>query len=92
MHVILPRGIVKAVDDLVGKRGRSKFFAEAAEEKLARMRLEKAASKAAGSLADVDTPGWESSESAAECVRASWQADEARFHRFQEDGWLSIGR
>jgi metal-responsive CopG/Arc/MetJ family transcriptional regulator len=84
-HVILPREILEAVDGLVGKRGRSKFIAEAAEEKLARLRLENAARKAAGSLADVDTPGWESSESAARWVQASRSADEARLHRFLED-------
>ncbi len=84
-HVILPREIVEAVDHLVGKRGRSKFFAEAAEEKLARIRLLEAARRAVGSLADVDTPGWETSESAAEWVRASRRADEERLRRFLED-------
>ncbi len=84
-HVILPRDVVDAVDNLVGKRGRSRFFAEAAEEKLARVRLENAARKAAGSLAEVAIPGWETSESAAEWVRASRKADEDRLRRFAED-------
>ncbi len=77
-QVTLPRQIVEAVDALVGKRGRSKFFAEAAGEKLARVRLLEAARRAAGSLADVDTPGWETSEAAAEWVRASRRAGEER--------------
>ncbi len=84
-HVILPRDIVEAVDGLVGKRSRSRFIAEAAEEKLARLRLERAARHAAGSLADIETPGWETSESAAEWVRASRKADEDRLRRFAED-------
>ncbi len=77
-QVTLPRQIVEAVDALVGKRGRSKFFAEAAGEKLARVRLLEAARRAAGSLADVDTPGWETSEAAADWVRASRRAGEER--------------
>ena len=35
----------------------------------------------AGALATVDIPGWETSEAAAEWVRASRQPDEARVHR-----------
>ncbi len=84
-HVIVPKELIEAVDDLVGKRGRSRFFAEAAEEKLARRRLEETARKAAGSLAAVDIPGWETSESSAEWVRASRTADEARMRHWAED-------
>ena len=43
------------------------------------------ARKVAGSLADVDIPGWETSESAAEWVRASRQVDEARLRRILEE-------
>ena len=39
------------------------------------------ARKFAGALATVDIPGWETSEAAAEWVRASRQPDEARLHR-----------
>ena len=39
------------------------------------------ARKFAGALATVDIPGWETSEAAAEWVRASRQPDEARVHR-----------
>jgi hypothetical protein len=59
-----------AVDQLVGQRGRSRFFAEAVEEKLVRVRLLQAVRKVAGSLEVVDIPGWESAETAAEWVRA----------------------
>lgn len=69
-HVVVPEKLVESVDKLVGRRGRSRFFAEAVEEKLARVRLANAARKAAGSLAGTDVPGWETSESAAEWVRA----------------------
>ncbi len=39
------------------------------------------ARKFAGALAAVDIPGWETSEAAAEWVRASRQPDAARLHR-----------
>jgi hypothetical protein len=77
-HVVVPRELVSSIDRLVGRRRRSAFFAEAAGEKLARLRLIEAAAQAAGSLADVDIPGWESSEAAAAWVHASRQADDAR--------------
>jgi metal-responsive CopG/Arc/MetJ family transcriptional regulator len=83
-HVIIPRELVDAVDGLVGRRGRSKFIAEAVEDKMAHIRLAQAAKKAAGSLVDVYIPGWETSEAAAEWVRASRRADEEKLHRIQE--------
>jgi metal-responsive CopG/Arc/MetJ family transcriptional regulator len=76
--VVLPPELVDEVDRLVGQRRRSQFFTEAAREKLARVRLVAAAHKAAGSLADVPTPEWESSEAAARWVRRSRRADDRR--------------
>jgi metal-responsive CopG/Arc/MetJ family transcriptional regulator len=75
-HVVIPKDLVASVDELVGKRARSKFFADAAAEKLARARLSRLARTVAGSLAAVDVPGWESSDAAAEWVTASRRADE----------------
>ena len=63
---------------MVGRRGRSKFLGEALEEKLARLRLIRAAEKVAGSLADTNIPGWEASESAVEWVRAARRASDLR--------------
>jgi hypothetical protein len=80
-HVILRKDVVDGIDRLVGPRSRSKFIEEAAEEKLARVRLVDAAVKAAGSLEDVDTPGWETSEVAAAWVRASRRADSDHLNR-----------
>jgi len=77
-HVVLPRRLVEAVDEMVGRRGRSKFLGEALEEKLARLRLNRAAEKAAGSLADTNIPGWKTSESAVEWVRAARRASDLR--------------
>lgn len=84
-HVIMPRALVEEVDKLVGSRSRSRFFEEAVEEKLSRVRLANAARKAVGSLKNVDIPGWETSEAAAGWVRASREADTERLQRILED-------
>lgn len=84
-HVIVPRELVESVDELVGKRSRSRFFTDAVAEKLARAKLIKAARKVAGSLANIDTPGWETSESTVEWVRASRRKDDERVSRMWEE-------
>jgi hypothetical protein len=85
-HVIMPKDLVASVDELVGKRARSKFFVDAASEKLARARLSRLARGVAGSLADVDVPGWETSDAATEWVRESRRADEGRRPVSQDGG------
>lgn len=77
-HVTISETLVKTIDRIVGRRQRSRFFAEAAEEKLARTRLAQITRKVAGSLARVEIPGWESTEAAAAWVRASRSADQER--------------
>ena len=73
-HILVPRRLIEQVDREVGPRRRSEFVAQALEEKLARLRLRAVARDVAGSLADVDTPGWETSESAAAWVRSLREA------------------
>jgi metal-responsive CopG/Arc/MetJ family transcriptional regulator len=75
-HVVIPKQLVDSIDELVGTRNRSRFFTEAVEEKLSRVRLVRAARKLRGWLAGMDIPGWESSESAAKWVRSSRQQDD----------------
>jgi hypothetical protein len=75
-HVVLPADLVRDIDALVGPRQRSQFIAEAASERVRRAKLLAAAEAVAGSLADVDIPGWETSASTAEWVRRSRQADD----------------
>ncbi len=84
-HVVIPKELVDSVDELVGRRSRSKFFTEAVAEKLTRARLAKAAKSVVGSLADADIPGWETSESAAAWVRTSRSASEAKLDTLWED-------
>ncbi|MGH2355570.1 MAG: hypothetical protein ACRDJN_28520 [Chloroflexota bacterium] len=83
-HVVLPKDLVSSVDELVGRRSRSRFFTEAVTEKLARIRREKLLRDAAGALADRDTPGWESSAAVSEWVRRSRTLDNERLDRLQE--------
>ena len=73
-HIVLPTELVEAIDAQVGPRGRSRFVQDAVEEKLRRQRLQASLSEMAGSLADVDIPGWETPE-AAEWVRALRRGD-----------------
>ena len=86
-HVVMPKELVAAIDKLVGRRARSKFLTEAAEEKVRRERLSRAMEKVAGSLVGSETPtGWETSEGAADWVRASRGADKERLDRLLKDG------
>src|SRR5262245_19558666 len=67
-HVWLSRDVVEDIDRCVGERRRSGFLAEAAREKLERERRMAVLEEFAGWLKDVDVPGWETPESAAEWV------------------------
>ena len=55
-HVVIPEQLVARIDIIVGKRGRSKFLAQAAEKELMRLRQLKAVEAAAGSWKDKDHP------------------------------------
>src|SRR5216117_2353749 len=55
-NVMLPDDLLDAIDRVAGARRRSAFLAEAAREKLAQMRFERAAGRAFGSWTDADHP------------------------------------
>ena len=74
-HIVIPAELLEKIDAQVGPRKRSKFVQEAIEEKLRQQRLRASIAEMAGSLADVDIPGWETRESAAEWVRALRRGD-----------------
>ena len=74
-HIVMPVELVEEIDAQVGPRKRSRFVQEAVEEKLRRQRLQTSLAEMAGSLADVDIPGWETPEAAAEWVRALRRGD-----------------
>ena len=68
-HIVVPKRLLEEVDRLAGSRRRSEFIATAIEKELRQRRLLAAFDDFAGSLNDVDVPGWETSDSAAEWVR-----------------------
>lgn len=70
IHVTMPAELLDAVDALVEPKHRSQFIAETIAAELKRRRLSAALAEMDGALADVDIPGWETRESAAEWVRA----------------------
>ena len=70
VHITLPSDVADAIDQFVGSGRRGQFIAEAVEQELWRRRLLVALDEMSGSLADADIPGWDTSESAAEWVRA----------------------
>jgi len=55
-HLVLPRELLLEIDKFVSPRRRSEFVAEAAREKLERLRLDNAIEKAAGAWKDEDYP------------------------------------
>jgi hypothetical protein len=83
-HIVVPAELVRAVDSMVGRRARSRFFAEAAAEKLARAKRATLLKQAAGALADQETPGWETAETAEAWVRHSREAGDARLAEERE--------
>jgi hypothetical protein len=74
-HIVMPAELVEEIDAQVGPRRRSRFVQEAVEEKLRRQRLQASLAEMAGSLVDVEIPGWETPEAAAEWVRALRRGD-----------------
>lgn len=70
-HVILDDDVLKAIDDKVGQRGRSRFLEDAAREKLERLELEAAIREGAGLLKDKNYKHWHDTESVKEWVRTS---------------------
>ena len=80
-HVVMPEETMKQIDALVGRRARSKFLAEAAEEKLRRARQTRALAEVAGSLKTVDVPGWETPEAATAWVARSRGEDDRQLER-----------
>jgi metal-responsive CopG/Arc/MetJ family transcriptional regulator len=79
-HIVVPEHLLDEVDRMVGKRGRSSFFVEAAREKLRREKLLESAKSVAGSLKDVNGP-WASEEETDAYVRYLREDSEVRLAR-----------
>jgi metal-responsive CopG/Arc/MetJ family transcriptional regulator len=80
----LPAELLERVDRLVGSRRRSRFLAAAVAKEVERLELLEAAREAAGSLAKIDIPGWETAESIAEWVHTVRQEDLKRLDELDQ--------
>ena len=66
----LDRDMIQQIDQMVGEEHRDEFVATAVRAEIRRLRME-ALKQVVGSLKDVDTPGWETPEAAAQWVHDS---------------------
>jgi hypothetical protein len=76
-HVVMPRDLIAAVDDLVGARRRSEFVAAAVAERVRREQLGRALAATAGVLAPEAHPEWATPEDRRAWIRASRALDDA---------------
>jgi len=70
-HVLLPRPLVEAVDQLVGQRRRSRFVEDAVAEKMVRERQRqalRALKDGSGALNPADYPHWATPEQTSQWV------------------------
>jgi predicted transcriptional regulator len=70
-HVVMSDEVLKAVDDVAGKRGRSRFLEEAAREKLDRLELAEALEDTAGIARGRSYGHWRDRPAATAWVRKS---------------------
>lgn len=84
-HIILGDKLVKDIDNLVGKRRRSRFIAEAVCAKLHQVKLLAALKETAGILSDEEHPEWKTSEDVANWIRDSRKRDGRRLKGLKFD-------
>lgn len=68
-HVIMSDEVLAAIDEIVGKRGRSRFLEQAASEKLERLALEEAIGATAGVARGKGYLHWRDRDATAAWVR-----------------------
>jgi hypothetical protein len=68
VHVVMSEELLQEIDELVGRRGRSRFLEEAAAERLQRLRRIEAFERVIAEPT-VGIPEWETRESTAEWLR-----------------------
>jgi hypothetical protein len=78
-HIVIPQQLVAEIDRVVGKRGRSTFLTQAAENVIMRLRQIKALEAAAGSWKDKDHP--ELKQGAAKWVKKLRKEYDRRFEK-----------
>lgn len=80
-HVILDEALVQAIDDLVGKRKRSRFIEEAVKESLRSKTLLSALQDTAGVLSEGQHPEWATDADVATWVREGRRQSDQRGKR-----------
>lgn len=75
-HIILPDDLANEIDAVIGKRGRSEFFADAARHELRRRRQAKTLVNAEGAWKDENHP--ELRDGSAAYVERQRRSDEAK--------------
>lgn len=88
-HVVLPAELVRQIDHLVGKRKRSAFIEDAAEDRVRRERLRRALDKTAGVLKGKLPPEWETPETTRQWVRTIRASGEERLKRIWDNDDVS---
>jgi len=68
-HVIMSDEVLAAIDEVVGKRGRSRFLEQAAAEKLERLALEEAIGASAGIARGTAYAHWRDRQATSTWVR-----------------------
>jgi hypothetical protein len=84
-HVVMSIELVREIDALVGRRGRSRFLEEAAAERLQRFRRVAAFDRALAAPTE-GIPEWESRESTEEWVREIRRGWEERLQQVESPG------
>jgi hypothetical protein len=79
-HVFMSRETIEAIDRVVGRRGRSRFMADAAEEKLRRMLVLEAADRVAGSVSEDEAPWWKTPDDILAWARAQRRDTDEEVH------------
>ena len=74
-HVVMSDEVLRAIDEVVGKRGRSRFLEEAAAEKLERLELTEALEATAGIARGSGYSHWRDRDAAAGWVRKTRRAE-----------------
>ena len=82
-HLILPEDLVNRIDEVVGKRKRSRFVEEAVREKLRKETLLSALEQTAGVLAKDDCSEWATPGGSAAWVRDLRRRNDERFDRLE---------
>lgn len=74
-HVVLPEDLLERIDQVAGKRRRSRFVEEAVREKLAREALRSTLEAGAGILGRDEYPEWSSPDDISRWVSEIREAD-----------------